>query len=66
MSDKPVPVYKLIKPFPGCRVPVGSIFCYSKEGTPDGLIRTEFGLYFSEWKKESYFEPFVGEFFEKL
>jgi hypothetical protein len=57
------PNYKLIKSFPGIRVPVGTIFClYEHMG---GCHITESGIFNMYWIND-YFEPWIGEFFEKI
>jgi hypothetical protein len=57
------PKFKLIKAFPGMHEPVGTIF-YTETGWLS--LGTIMGRHSTEWIPEDYFEPFVGEFFERI
>lgn len=65
MNDTVTPAYRLLKNYPGNSQPVGTVFYHTTWGGPEGMFRTEHGMSCTSWNKQ-YFEPFVGEFFEKL
>jgi len=62
--NKGVPKYKLLKPFPGMSEPVGTIFC-EYEGWGN-CLGTESGRIYTGWVPAEFFEPYVGEFFERV
>ena len=71
MKREIIPMYKLIKAFPGMMQPVGTVFCYHEgwSGPIDSeylSLGTEDKKFSTEWKVKTYFEPYVGEFFEKV
>lgn len=58
------PLYKLINAFPGMNQEVGTVF-----GEHEGwgtTLGTEGGQFSTEWNKDTYFEPWVGKFFERI
>jgi len=57
------PRYRLLKQFPEMQEVVGTIFC-EHEGW--NCYGTTTGHFCTSWVKEEYFEPHVGEYFEKL
>jgi hypothetical protein len=64
MTTEFVALYKLLKKFPGMQEEVGTTFgAYPGWGTTLG---TSEGHFCTTWVEDSYFKPFVGEFFEKL
>lgn len=63
--SKKTPVYRLLKNYPGSNMPEGTIIYHTPWGAPEGTYITEFGRMSTAWDK-NYFEPFVGEFFERL
>lgn len=46
------------------RLKVGTIFC-SYQGWGD-ILGTSDGMFDNHWVPSEFFEPFVGEFFEKV
>jgi len=65
-TNKKTPVYKQLKNFPGANTQKDTIFYHQEHGGPKGMITTKDGSFCTAWDRKEYFEPFVGEFFEKL
>ena len=59
------PVYILLKQYPGMYEPIGTVFGKTEGWGCLGIIRRGNIVHNTEWDKE-YFEPWVGEFFEKI